>query len=560
MIKKLFPGLALAFLSFSAFGQTIVGTTPENKNVILEEFTGIYCGYCPQGHAIAQAIKDNNPDGDVFLINIHTGSFANPNGNDPDFRTPWGAAIAGQTDLQGYPAGTVNRHLFPGQGQGNGTAMSRGQWTPTANSILQESSYVNVAVEADIDVQTNEITIHVEAYYTGNSPESSNLLNVALLQNNTLGPQSGGNAGNNYVHQHRLVEMITGQWGITIPTTTAGTFVDETFTYTIPADYNDITAEIADMEVVAFITETQQEIISGSGTLPTFSGINLANDAFLRDVDEIADTCGNSVVPTIDVQNLGQNEITSLDITYSVNGGPDQVHNWTGSITSLQTETIELPSIDFTLQASNTLDIAIQNDDNNANNEQAVSFDQAVEATSYIDMVLNTDNYGSEVRWNIKNAAGQTMYSGGPYGNNQTINESFALTLDCYTFNLIDTYGDGGGSVTLTDSNNQQIYYTNGNYGSGESASFSTDEELGVTSQELTGVSIYPNPASTTLNVAGAESATVEIYDLLGKLLLTQNNITATESIQISALPTGTYLVKITQDGAVKTDKLVVTK
>ena len=62
--------------SFLTFAQTNVSTTPENKNVVLEEFTGISCPYCPDGHVVHRGLKDNNP-GDVMLINIHTGSFAN---------------------------------------------------------------------------------------------------------------------------------------------------------------------------------------------------------------------------------------------------------------------------------------------------------------------------------------------------------------------------------------------------------------------------------------------------------------------------------------------------
>ena len=268
MLKKIPAILVFMCLATFAYGQTIVSTTPENKKVVLEEFTGIHCVFCPQGHAIAQAIQDNNP-GNVFLINIHTGSFSNPGAGEPDFRTPFGAALASQSGLVGYPAGTVNRHVFPGQSQsgGNHTAMSRGNWTGTSNTTLGEASYVNVGVEAEIDVSNNELTVHVEAYYTGDSPEATNLLNVALLQNNTLGPQTGGNAGNEYVHQHRLVHLVTGQWGASISPTTTGTFIDETYTYTIPADYNGVPVELADLEVVAFITETHQELPSGAGAL-----------------------------------------------------------------------------------------------------------------------------------------------------------------------------------------------------------------------------------------------------------------------------------------------------
>ena len=88
MKRKILPLLAFMVISATTLAQTIVSTTPENKKVILEEFTGIHCVYCPEGHAIAQAIQNNNP-GEVFLINIHVGSFAVPAAGEPDFRAPF---------------------------------------------------------------------------------------------------------------------------------------------------------------------------------------------------------------------------------------------------------------------------------------------------------------------------------------------------------------------------------------------------------------------------------------------------------------------------------------
>ena len=154
------------------------------------------------------------------------------------------------------------------QGAAGTTAMSRGQWNAASNLTLSEASYVNVGVEATIDMVSNELIVHVEAYYTGDSPENTNLINVALLQNNTLGPQSGGGQGNNYNHMHRLVHLLTGQWGETISSTTTGSLFDDTYTYTIPADYNDIPVVLQDLEIVVFVTETQQTLVSGNGTYP----------------------------------------------------------------------------------------------------------------------------------------------------------------------------------------------------------------------------------------------------------------------------------------------------
>ena len=93
-MKKNLLSLLIA-LPFFAISQTFVSTSPENKNVILEEFTGISCQFCPDGHKIAQDLKNLYPN-DVFLINIHTGGYASPQGSGTDFNTPFGTSLANQ--------------------------------------------------------------------------------------------------------------------------------------------------------------------------------------------------------------------------------------------------------------------------------------------------------------------------------------------------------------------------------------------------------------------------------------------------------------------------------
>ena len=68
MMKNLLT-IALALVTTIAFAQTFVSTTPENKNVVLEEYTGIYCVWCPAGHVIGASMHAANPN-DVFLHNF----------------------------------------------------------------------------------------------------------------------------------------------------------------------------------------------------------------------------------------------------------------------------------------------------------------------------------------------------------------------------------------------------------------------------------------------------------------------------------------------------------
>ena len=76
-MKKIFTLSILAFAALSSNAQLPVSTTPSLKNAILEEFTGIHCVYCPDGHKIAAQIAANNPNR-AFTVNIHTGGFATP--------------------------------------------------------------------------------------------------------------------------------------------------------------------------------------------------------------------------------------------------------------------------------------------------------------------------------------------------------------------------------------------------------------------------------------------------------------------------------------------------
>lgn len=557
-MKQLFTSLLLAGVApIALYGQTIVNTTPENKKAILEEFTGIHCVYCPEGHQIAEGIINNNP-GNAFAINIHQGGYATPGAGEPDFRTPFGNAIANQTGLTGYPSGTVNRHVF----SGSKTILDRGQWTGAVNQILAMSSYLNMAVEASIDIDTRTLTVHVEAYYTGNSPQSTNKLNVVLMQNDTKGPQTGGNQGNNYNHMRRLVHMLTGQWGEVINTTTAGSFVDKTYTYVIPTAYNNIEAVLSDMEIVVFMTETNQEIISGNGAFPSLIGLEYQNDVALVAVDDIPRVCEASIEPVVKIQNSGENTITSVEIAYGVNGVTAGTHTWTGSLTSLRTATIQLPAFDYADNGENEFFATITSVDQNPdNNTLSKEFDRAPTAESaHLTLTLNTDGQGSQTRWILKKSNGQTVQQGNNYGNNQTYTIDINLPIDdCYSFRILDTGNNGGATFTLKDDNGKVLSESvDGNYGGGFTDYFNKGE-LGTNEQLLTSVNVYPNPSNGLINVSSDQKIDqVSVYDLSGRLIHTMKGGNNKVQLNLTAFGKGNYILKIENGNSVTTKKVIV--
>ena len=77
-------------------------------------------------------------------------------------------------------------------------------------------------------------------------------------------------------------------------------------------------------------------------------------------------------------------------------------------------------------------------------------------ADNTVNLALTTDNYGEETSWQITNAQGIAVASGGGYSGNNSYTEQACLADGNYTFSIFDSYGDGiccsvgNGSYTLT--------------------------------------------------------------------------------------------------------------
>ena len=296
IFKNIIPSILLIQLTISLSAQLLVSTDPQLKNVVLEEFTGIHCGYCPAAHAIGRELMENNPYR-VVIISIHQGNYASPGEGEPDYRTQWGDPIAEQAGVIGYPMGTVNRHLF----NGTHTAMSRGDWIASANQIMNDPSPVNIGVQSIFDSLSRELSITVELYYTEDSPFPVNKLNIALLQNHIFGPQLGGNVGNEYEHMHMLRDLITGQWGEEINSTTQGSFIQKEYVYVVPEQINDIPIVVEDCEIAVFVSETQQEIYTGA-VVSAVDGTNM----YVGNV---------SISDTVQVKEGSTDELTNFMLT-----------------------------------------------------------------------------------------------------------------------------------------------------------------------------------------------------------------------------------------------------
>ena len=489
MKKFTFALMALLAFTFSLKAQQYVSTEPTNRNVIIEEFTGRNCQYCPDGHRIVNELMAANP-GRLWGVNIHAGGYAPT--SYPNMITPDGNIIHGGFSIDGYPAGVVNRSTAAAQG--------RNLFASLSNQQLNQVSECNIGGRVILNPTTRIANVTVEVYYTSNSSVGENYLTVAMLQDSILGSQSGGSTwnpgqmiGGQYIHTHVLRDVITSSaWGDPISPTTQGSLITRNFVYEIPESIgspNGVEVVLENITFLAWVSERQQ----GSAYRPIMTGCELellmGSDEpiypMIRNIAQDANSnCSHTKIVNVKVQNGGTETLTQMSIEAEVEG---QVftHAWEGLIPQYDAEVIAVPvEVPFGDHAIDVRIVEANGQQTNVVTSGSVSclewVDKEIEGeeTSFR-LDLMQDKYGAQITWEVVTADGAVLASGGPYTtlagatSTQLHVENFTVSAnECVTFHIHDggqngiccSYGhgyylikDSDGNVLIGDENNGQF-------------------------------------------------------------------------------------------------------
>lgn len=234
---------------------------PERK-VLLEEATGTWCGWCPRGAVSLELMADNYPNS--IEVAVHNG--------DPMKNTVYDAGMGSL--IGGYPSGLVDR---------SDVDIDPGDFEVFFNARIQVQAVVSVGITTEYDANTRDLTATVTAMFAGNIPGNYRL-NAIVVEDNVTGTGSGYNQSNYYaggangpmggfeslpatvpasqmVYRH-VGRSILGGWNgtaSTIPSTVvAGDEYTKTYTYNVPAGYDD--SEITVVGLV--INQTTGEIMN----------------------------------------------------------------------------------------------------------------------------------------------------------------------------------------------------------------------------------------------------------------------------------------------------------
>ncbi len=122
------------------------------------------------------------------------------------------------------------------------------------------------------------------------------------------------------------------------------------------------------------------------------------------------------------------------------------------------------------------------------------------------------------------------------------------------------TAAKSGSNITYTPDNNyvgyDTVFYelvsTAGKTSQGV-LRINVKDVSGIKDVNLVSVKAFPNPTSSTLNIAAAlENATVNVFDLAGRVVATANNFSNNIALDITSLSNGTYIINLmNEQGAI---------
>lgn len=185
--------------------------TKFNQNVLIEDYTGTWCGYCPRISYAIELVEEQTTD--AYVVAIHRGS------TDPgnSYYDPYNFSAGTLEDLiglEGYPTGMLNRIT---------------EWIyPEPNNVSQvvnltsDQSDVGLALSPTLNGNTMNIDVNVK--FGGQFSASNAKLVVYVLedglefnQTNYTSYYGGGNVIPNFEHNHVLRASLTNLLGDQIP-------------------------------------------------------------------------------------------------------------------------------------------------------------------------------------------------------------------------------------------------------------------------------------------------------------------------------------------------------
>jgi hypothetical protein len=274
-MKKIISSSSLAFvfslmvmLSLSACSDKEAtpgdGTIPDafTQKVVIEEFTGEWCGACPAASNWMEGMSDQHGN-KVIGVGVHAGSQHDRYKDNPACKTAYSFLYnhlrhPGLSSI-GFPNLMFNRNLNPANNQVINSYTGKANWTSKVNQELGETAKGGLAINTSFDGANINVTVK---YHLKKALGSDHAITVYLTEDDLDGSEQVS-AGAGFMHKHTLRGILTAKDGTAIDGDAVGQTMElvlDPFEWT---GYNK-----SKLKVIAFINHlgadyTDREIING---------------------------------------------------------------------------------------------------------------------------------------------------------------------------------------------------------------------------------------------------------------------------------------------------------
>lgn len=208
------------------------------NRVLIEQFTGQACGYCPGGAANLKSAIEATGHPEYFAwVAHHAGYYPD------DFTLQESKDIAAAFGVNSAPMMCINRTSVAGQGL---------VWSPFSATAINLLGCYATAAKASLDFTVSLDADSVIVNVTGATEQTAARVTAILIQSGIIAKQSSG--GNNYSHNNAPVLFLTPSNGEELVIGEGGAF-SANLGGEIPATFGDgnFATDVNNMEVVVFI-------------------------------------------------------------------------------------------------------------------------------------------------------------------------------------------------------------------------------------------------------------------------------------------------------------------
>ncbi|MDE5930795.1 MAG: Omp28-related outer membrane protein [Muribaculaceae bacterium] len=463
-----------------------VSDEPTRRSALIEEFTGIHCPNCPDGHRVAARLNALHPD-DVYVVSVHAGYYAQPYPTEPDFRTETGEAVHDQFGINSYPCAVISRSDF-----GSGFVTGRSSWGSACREATRDMSPVNLWSACSYDPAGRMLHVDVEGFLTEDMTDPR--LSVWLLQSEIAGPQSGGGLGVEYPHRHMLRASLTeGAFGEAVDVKASGEYFSRSVDYALPESINGIAVDPVNIELLCFVSEGEGgSVYKVSACRPATAELEQPFVVSFSAPDLVISKNYAFDYLEVYIENHGGVEVNSAEFNVTLNGKLTPVE-WTGAVAPHSSALVRLPLDGAWAEAidndANKYTVRMMNANGKDVETASISgqFNEIFEYPAEMSVKIKTDVDAADNSWRILDSKGEVVKEFGPYPDGESAEYTESVSLEpgaIYALEIFDRWGDGvrhpSGYMKLYDMDGKSVAQLREINGYGVRQFFRTATEAGV--------------------------------------------------------------------------------